>query len=85
LYVRRNGLTQARLGIIASNRVAPRAVDRNRFKRMAREAFRSARLHLGGLDVVIQLRRYPDDGSQATARTELAKLLEELAARARGD
>jgi ribonuclease P protein component len=83
VYLRANGLSQARLGIIASTRAARRAVDRNRFKRMAREAFRQARLRLGGVDVVIQLRRYPEGDSIAAARTELVRLLEELAPRPR--
>ena len=82
MYLRPNGLGEARLGIIASTRAAPRAVDRNRFKRMAREAFRQARGRLGGVDIVIQLRRYPEESSIAVARSELARLLEELAARA---
>lgn len=80
LFVRRNGLERARLGIIASKRVAPRAVDRNRAKRLAREAFRMLRHELGGLDIVVQLRRCPARGAQATARAELARLLQELAA-----
>jgi ribonuclease P protein component len=54
-------------------------VDRNRFKRMVREAFRQARQGFGGVDVVIQLRRYPEGSSIALARAELGKLLEELA------
>jgi ribonuclease P protein component len=83
VYLRPNGLTQARIGIIASTRAARRAVDRNRFKRMAREAFRQAQHRLGGVDVVIQLRRYPEEGSMAVARSELARLLEELASRSR--
>jgi ribonuclease P protein component len=83
VYLRANGLSQARLGITASTRAARRAVDRNRFKRMAREAFRQARHRLGGVDVVIQLRRYPEGDSIAEARAELARLLEELAPRAR--
>ena len=35
--------THARIGIIASKRVAPRAVDRNRAKRLVREVFRAMR------------------------------------------
>lgn len=81
LYVRPNGLAQARLGIIASSRVAARAVDRNRFKRMVREAFRIARPRLGGFDIVVQLRRCPEGSSAAGARSELARVLEELADR----
>ena len=85
VYVRPNGLSQARIGIIASKRVAPRAVDRNRMKRMVREAFRSIRRRLAGIDVVVQPRRCPPRDSAATARAELVRLLEELAAPTRGN
>ncbi len=82
LFAKPNGLDHARIGIIAGKRVAPRAVDRNRAKRLIREVFRSMRLRLPGTDVVIQLRRWTPRGSVAVARTELARLLEELAVRA---
>ena len=74
LYVRPNGLGEARLGIIASKRAAPRAVDRNRVKRLVREAFRLCRHRLGGIDLVVQLRRRPGRDCGA----EIAKLLESL-------
>lgn len=83
MYLRPNGLEAARLGIIASTRAARRAVDRNRFKRMVRETFRQARHGFGGVDVVVQLRRYPEGNAIALARAELSKLLEELASRSR--
>jgi ribonuclease P protein component len=79
LFVRPNGGAQARIGIIASKRVAARAVDRNRAKRMVREAFRKVRHRLGGVDLVVQLRRSPARGD-AAARAEIVRLLEELAA-----
>ena len=85
MYVRPNGLTQARVGIITSARVAPRAVDRNRMKRMVREAFRVARQRLPGVDVVVQLRRLPPAESAAMARAEVVRVLEELAARERSN
>ena len=81
LFVRPNGGPQARIGIIASKRVAARAVDRNRAKRLVREAFRKLRHRLGGVDVVVQLKRCPAPGRDAAAGAEIAKLLEELAAR----
>jgi len=84
LYVRRNGLSQARIGIIASRRVAPRAVDRNRMKRMVREAFRAMALRPAGVDLVVELRRCPGRQSGGTARAEIVRLLEEIAAETRG-
>lgn len=48
-----NNLPHGRLGLAVSKKVAPRAVDRNRLKRHARESFRSHRETLAGLDVVV--------------------------------
>ena len=81
LYVKPNGLPQARIGIIASRRVAPRAVDSNRMKRMVREVFRAMSKRPAGVDIVVRLRRCAPRSSNASARAELARLLEELAAR----
>jgi ribonuclease P protein component len=71
----------ARLGLIASRKAAPRAVDRNRCKRLAREAFRSVKAKLPAVDVVFQqkndLRKY----GNLAIRRELDRLLREVAAR----
>lgn len=77
VFARPNGLTFARIGIIASKRVAARAVDRNRAKRLVREVFRGMRHRLGGVDLVVELRRCPAPGFNAEAGAELARLLEE--------
>ncbi|MFZ2542326.1 MAG: ribonuclease P protein component [Gallionella sp.] len=53
LNVKRN----ARLGIIASKRMFPRAVDRNRVKREIREAFRQHSIKTQRIDVVVLVRR----------------------------
>ena len=81
LFVRPNGGAHARIGIIASKRIAARAVDRNRAKRLVREAFRRLRHRLAGVDVVVQLKRCPAPGRGAAVGAEIAKLLEDLATR----
>jgi ribonuclease P protein component len=65
--------------------VAPRAVDRNRAKRLVRETFRKLRHGLGGVDVVVELRRCPAQGFDTAAGAEISRLFEELDARPRGD
>jgi ribonuclease P protein component len=53
LYTRENGLPQARLGVVAAKRLAPRAVTRNLVKRIAREQFRTSSLPC--VDCIIRL------------------------------
>lgn len=81
LFARPNGLAQARIGIIVSSRVARRAVDRNRAKRLVREAFRRTRHRVAGLDIVVELRRCPLRGAAAAVAAEIDKLLDDLVAR----
>jgi ribonuclease P protein component len=81
VFAEPNGLDQARIGIVTGKKVAPRAVDRNRVKRMVREVFRVCRGRLTGLDVVVRLRRCPPRGRGNQARSELVRLLAELATR----
>jgi len=76
-----NKLLHARLGIIAGKKVAARAVDRNRAKRLIREAFRAAAANLGPYDVTLQIRTNLRGELNETVRAELAKLLESLALR----
>ena len=56
VLARPNERGQTRLGLAVSRRVSPRAVDRNRLKRIARESFRHHRGALGGvggMDIVV--------------------------------
>lgn len=53
LYSRENSLPNARLGVVAAKRLAPRAVTRNLVKRIAREQFRLSSLPC--IDCVIRL------------------------------
>lgn len=50
----------ARLGIVASKRTFPRAVNRNQVKRVIREVFRQHNIKQFRLDLVVMVRRnYP--------------------------
>lgn len=69
-----------RLGIIAGRKAAPRAVDRNRGKRLIRECFRATLAELGGLDVIVQVRTPLRDFDNEALRTELRELLHKLQA-----
>ena len=48
---------QARLGIVVAKRNVKLAVDRNRLKRLVRESFRQQQEHLGGLDIVVIIKK----------------------------
>lgn len=54
LLARENHLNHARLGLAISKKQLPRAVDRNRLKRLVRESFRQQQL--AGLDIVVMVR-----------------------------
>lgn len=69
-------MAHARLGIIAGRKVAPRAVDRNRGKRLVREVFRSASATLGAYDIAVQLRTDLRAELNESLRAELRRLLE---------
>jgi ribonuclease P protein component len=76
-----NGAVQPRLGMIAGKKAAPRAVDRNRAKRLIRELFRTASPGFGAYDVAIQLRTDLRSHDNEAVRTELRGLLSNLAKR----
>jgi ribonuclease P protein component len=54
VLARPNDLGHARLGMVVSKRLFPRAVDRNRERRQIREAFRGLAAELPGLDLVVR-------------------------------
>ena len=76
-----NALTHARLGIIASRKAAPRAVDRNRGKRLIRETFRAAVDGLGAVDMTVQLKNDLRRDPAAAVRRELAQVFDTVARR----
>jgi ribonuclease P protein component len=72
----RNDESYARLGIIAGRKSAPRAVDRNRAKRLIRETFRHFAGQLETHDVAIQLRGNLRSHVNRAVREELHSLSE---------
>ena len=70
-----NGRAFARLGIVVSKRVAPRAVDRSYMKRLIRETFRREQTKFAGFDVLVRPRRLLSRADAAGATTELRSLL----------
>jgi len=55
VVLKANAIGICRLGLIVPKRVFPRAVDRNRAKRMLREWFRGHQERLGSRDILIRL------------------------------
>jgi ribonuclease P protein component len=50
-----NTMPTARLGLVVSKRALRRAVDRNRAKRVLRDAFRIRRPELPAMDIILQV------------------------------
>lgn len=67
-----------RLGLIVGKKAAPRSVDRNRVKRLARIVHRRMAAEIGDLDVVVQLRSSPRNRDNAALFKELEELLRAL-------
>jgi ribonuclease P protein component len=63
--------------LVVSKRVAARAVDRNRIKRIAREAFRAQRPRLPALDLALVAR----SGAAALERGALRAMCDQLLVR----
>ncbi|HVQ62292.1 MAG TPA: ribonuclease P protein component [Burkholderiales bacterium] len=55
VLLRANPFGVPRLGLIVPKRIFPRAVDRNRTKRVLRELFRAQQARLGSRDILIRV------------------------------
>ena len=65
----------ARLGIVVGKRIARRAVDRSRLKRLVRESFRRRQHELGSFDLLVRPRRTLASDEVVMARKELDALM----------
>jgi ribonuclease P protein component len=78
LLVHRSNDSPARLGLAIAKKRAKRAVDRNKLKRIAREAFRIKRLQLYGVDLVVMNRDAAASTDNSTLRLAFDKLLDKI-------
>jgi ribonuclease P protein component len=79
VMARPNQVGHARLGMVVSRRLLPRAVDRNRVKRCIRECFRVRLDKLPACDFVVRLTAKPIPGEEAR---ELGRTLQRAGQRA---
>ncbi len=70
-------MPSARLGLIVGKRAVAKAHERNRLKRVAREAFRLKRSELPALDIVLQVRGPIDSCTLRSKLEDMLNLIEE--------
>ena len=70
-----SGQENSRLGLAISKKICKRAVDRNLFKRLARETFRQHRDDFDLLDFVVMIKKMPNTDNQELA-SDLLSLLQ---------
>lgn len=79
MYYAANGRSAARLGVIVGRKADRRAVGRNLFKRIVREAFRAFRAELPPFDVVMRPLTQLRNIKRRELRLEVDNLLSRLA------
>ena len=80
ILVRSDVELEARLGLAIAKKRAKRAVDRNKLKRVAREAFRHHLPHLLGKELVIMNRDAAATAEKSVLSGSLDKLMKKIAA-----
>ena len=69
-----NNQTESRLGLAIAKKQIPRAVDRNRVKRLVRESFRHQRQEIISQDIVVMARKSLLNMDNTQVRSQLDKL-----------
>ena len=80
ILVRREESRPARLGLAIAKKRAKRAVDRNKLKRVVREAFRYQQSTLAGLEMVVMNRDSATKASAAELRVSIDALFVKMRA-----
>jgi ribonuclease P protein component len=78
VFAKPNGLLHPRLGLIIAGKIERLAVNRNRVKRVLREAFRARQRDLAGLDLVVRLRCRVSHNNSSRIAGEAEKLMIQL-------
>jgi len=73
-----NGKNNARLGIVASKRIIPGSVQRNRVKRLIREAFRQHSIKYKPFDLVVMVKVVDSQAKQSNDLNTLFSQIEEI-------
>jgi ribonuclease P protein component len=81
VIARPNGLTHARLGLAVGVKSAGSAVNRNRIKRVVREAFRLRQQGLPAVDIVVNARAAAAVASNAQITASVTALWARIAER----
>ena len=68
-----NDLTHPRLGLVVSRKVSPRAVNRNRIRRVVRESFREHQYDLAACDLVVMAQPAARDADNSELRNSLER------------
>lgn len=68
-----NALDQARIGMAVPRRSTPRAVDRNRIKRLIRESFRQQHADMAARDIVVLVKAPAQHAGNAELLEALAR------------
>ena len=74
IYVRKNEMGFARLGIVASKKTMPKAASRNYAKRLIREMFRREFPVTNAVDIVVRAKQQINSENSAERRLVLAQL-----------
>jgi ribonuclease P protein component len=78
IFAKPNDLSHSRLGLVVAGKVERLAVNRNRVKRVLREAFRARQRDLTGLDIVVRLRCRVSHGNSLRMAGEAERLMVQL-------